>query len=305
MMQHLIILLYLVAFAIGASAFFFAVLYYLKERVQWLIYYLAFLAIFGMLLFIYAMRIYQVIALSDYYSKFFEAMLYFGVIVSSSLLLYIIPIFLFHVLGMVFKKSEMSLVIAAACGYFVLALISLLTKIQIFGNISMVILFIAIFGNLAVGAKYIKNIKDTLLRRLVVFLGALTVVFIPFFIFDTILFSTIFSMSINAGEIILPLFYLWWNTVMLGYFFWYFMRTQDITTKKENNENEYKAGKYYSLTKREEEIVFHITEGKSNKEIAIMLQISLNTVNNHVANIYEKVDVKNRVELVNAMKGFK
>ncbi|QXE18900.1 response regulator transcription factor [Clostridium sp. 001] len=39
--------------------------------------------------------------------------------------------------------------------------------------------------------------------------------------------------------------------------------------------------------------------GLSNKEIGNKLFISPNTVKNHVYNIYKKVNVKNKVELIN------
>jgi Response regulator containing a CheY-like receiver domain and an HTH DNA-binding domain len=53
------------------------------------------------------------------------------------------------------------------------------------------------------------------------------------------------------------------------------------------------------LTNREKEIVDYIILGLSNKEIGEKLFISPNTVKNHVYNIYKKVNIKNKVELIN------
>lgn len=53
------------------------------------------------------------------------------------------------------------------------------------------------------------------------------------------------------------------------------------------------------LTNREKEIVEYICMGLSNKEIGEKLFISANTVKNHIYNIYKKVNVKNKVELIN------
>lgn len=53
------------------------------------------------------------------------------------------------------------------------------------------------------------------------------------------------------------------------------------------------------LTSREKEIAEYICMGLSNKEIGEKLFISANTVKNHVYNIYKKVNVKNKVELIN------
>jgi DNA-binding NarL/FixJ family response regulator len=52
------------------------------------------------------------------------------------------------------------------------------------------------------------------------------------------------------------------------------------------------------LSPREEEIVRLIAEGFSNKQIAARLYISTKTVKTHVANILEKLNVKNRTEAV-------
>ncbi len=70
-----------------------------------------------------------------------------------------------------------------------------------------------------------------------------------------------------------------------------------IKEKKEIIEAEKKDLK--CLTNREKEIVDYISMGLSNKEIGEKLFISSNTVKNHVYNIYKKVNVKNKVELIN------
>lgn len=50
------------------------------------------------------------------------------------------------------------------------------------------------------------------------------------------------------------------------------------------------------LTRREQEILAAIAEGKANKEIAAALFVTTETVKTHVKNIYRKLQVKNRVE---------
>jgi DNA-binding NarL/FixJ family response regulator len=52
------------------------------------------------------------------------------------------------------------------------------------------------------------------------------------------------------------------------------------------------------LTPREEEVVWQIAEGLSNREIATRLQLSENTVKNYVFRIFEKLGFSNRVEVV-------
>jgi len=51
-----------------------------------------------------------------------------------------------------------------------------------------------------------------------------------------------------------------------------------------------------TLTPREMEILALIAEGKSNKEIAAELFISVNTVKVHISNIFQKIEVSSRTE---------
>jgi ligand-binding sensor domain-containing protein/DNA-binding CsgD family transcriptional regulator len=63
-------------------------------------------------------------------------------------------------------------------------------------------------------------------------------------------------------------------------------------------------GEHFDLTKREREILALILQGKSNKEIETALFISHKTVNNHIYNLYQKMRVRNRLALVNAVRDF-
>jgi DNA-binding CsgD family transcriptional regulator len=58
----------------------------------------------------------------------------------------------------------------------------------------------------------------------------------------------------------------------------------------------------HQLTDREKEILCLILDGKSNTEIGRKIFISTHTVRNHVHSIFQKLAVKNRVELVNLVR---
>jgi DNA-binding CsgD family transcriptional regulator len=51
------------------------------------------------------------------------------------------------------------------------------------------------------------------------------------------------------------------------------------------------------LTPRERQIVSEVVAGRTNKEIAQELCVSLQTVKHHLTNIFDKVGVRNRLEL--------
>jgi DNA-binding CsgD family transcriptional regulator len=59
----------------------------------------------------------------------------------------------------------------------------------------------------------------------------------------------------------------------------------------------------YGISPREREIVELICRGKRNQEIADELFISLQTVKDHNYRIYRKLGVRNRVQLVNKVRG--
>lgn len=58
-------------------------------------------------------------------------------------------------------------------------------------------------------------------------------------------------------------------------------------------------GKDDLLTKREEEVLTLLSEGKMYKEIAIRLGIAMETAKKHVKHIYSKLEVQNKMEAVN------
>ena len=55
----------------------------------------------------------------------------------------------------------------------------------------------------------------------------------------------------------------------------------------------------YGVSSRQSEIISLMIHGKSNREIADMLFIAPHTVKNHIYNTYQKLGIKNRIELVN------
>ena len=52
--------------------------------------------------------------------------------------------------------------------------------------------------------------------------------------------------------------------------------------------------KEFSLTDRESEVLAWISQGKTNREIGIILSMSPRTVNKHLEQIYKKLGVENR-----------
>jgi len=73
-------------------------------------------------------------------------------------------------------------------------------------------------------------------------------------------------------------------------------RQRQAAPKNPNYSLNEKTIKALGLTAREIEMLKFLSAGKSNKEIARDLGLSPNTVKTHLANLYEKLGVKNRTQ---------
>lgn len=68
----------------------------------------------------------------------------------------------------------------------------------------------------------------------------------------------------------------------------------NITKKNDENEAAGLLSRRFGLTEREGEVLYWISQGKTNKELAIILGISARTVNKHLESIFLKLMVDNR-----------
>ncbi|MBT3274551.1 MAG: helix-turn-helix transcriptional regulator, partial [Spirochaetales bacterium] len=57
------------------------------------------------------------------------------------------------------------------------------------------------------------------------------------------------------------------------------------------------------LSEREEEVARLLIQGKTNKDIAEQLFVSVNTIKSHIKKIYSKLGVNNRIQLIHLIKG--
>jgi len=71
--------------------------------------------------------------------------------------------------------------------------------------------------------------------------------------------------------------------------------TEDVKSR----EVELSDLRQYHITEREFGVITLIGKGMTNKEIASELGLSVNTVNNHIANIFSKTGVRSRIDLLN------
>ncbi len=76
------------------------------------------------------------------------------------------------------------------------------------------------------------------------------------------------------------------------------------TVYSPENECFYQFSKKYNLTIREQDIFKYLIEDKNNQEVSDSLFISIGTVKTHVHNIFQKVNVTKRHQLIEIYKDF-
>ena len=311
-----LLIAYLLAFIIGFSSIFFSIIYYIIERVSWLKYYIVFLFTFAFLLLIRAVKVLTFLTIPSFMSNnIFNTLYFFTFSIAMSLMLYFIPAFLYRFLNMKWTFKENIIYIVLSVSHFIISILGIVTVFDIY-IISNIIFYASIIVLFIIGFINYKKLEDKTMKFIVKILGLITIIIYPILIYQFISYRKE-SYNIGSMDITFVLFYIWWNLVMLGYFSWYFINivknknkivNSNIQLTNSSVENEVsnntkdmnsKTEETINLTRREKEILSYLLDGKTNKEVSLILDISLNTVNNHVANIYEKSGVKNRVELVN------
>jgi len=92
---------------------------------------------------------------------------------------------------------------------------------------------------------------------------------------------------------------------------WWILRYKEVLSKPvhsflgEGSAASEKLLARYRITKREMEVIELLCMGKSNKDIADQLFISVETVKDHNYKIFQKTDVKSRLQLVNLVNSIK
>ena len=97
-----------------------------------------------------------------------------------------------------------------------------------------------------------------------------------------------------------PFIFIIFVSLLIYHIFYRFYFSSPISKTEKSIKEEFI--KDFSITKREREVILALLDGKSNKELAETLFVSEKTIEAHLANIYRKVGVKNRLELFSRLQ---
>lgn len=139
-----------------------------------------------------------------------------------------------------------------------------------------------------------KSIKEKSVRT-----ACFSLIFISFAMIPLVILAILFTYFRMISIPIICLAY----TIAFLVFLFTALAHQEKNASQERPDFSFEAvSELYHITEREFEVVKLIKKGLTNKEIAAELGISVNTVNNHIANIFSKTDVGSRIDLLNLLQ---
>ena len=207
-----------------------------------------------------------------------------------------LPYFLSWVIAKPWRRIQILRFYPLAMVYFGMGLASLLVENEAFDRWAFVVqtlMFLGMYVYCIVTLWVnLKNIEDRSSRGVALAINIVSLSLTPLSVFS-IFFRAVADFSY-------PVYVLAFSIIIMVYDYIRF----GLDRQKQENKPElsFESLSRYKISEREFTVVQLICEGLTNKEIAQELNISVNTVNNHVANIFSKMEVRSRIDLLKALK---
>lgn len=207
-----------------------------------------------------------------------------------------LPYFLSWVIAKPWRRIQILRFYPLAMVYFGMGLASLLVENEAFDRWAFVVqtlMFLGMYVYCIVTLWVnLKNIEDRSSRGVALAINIVSLSLTPLSVFS-IFFRAVADFSY-------PVYVLAFSIIIMVYDYIRF----GLDRQKQENKPElsFESLSRYKISEREFTVVQLICEGLTNKEIASQLNISVNTVNNHVANIFSKMEVRSRIDLLKALK---
>jgi len=158
-----------------------------------------------------------------------------------------------------------------------------------------------------------KSIVNLSVRRYILATISIIAIFLPAIAYDQFFFRGVKSINtVPIAVILSPLFYAVLSLVTLFFAIRFMMSSTNQNTLIEPQVQDGETtsldmiikslAEKSALSERERSIIPLIAKGLGNKQIALELHISSKTVGNHIYNIYRKLNITSRYELIALLK---
>jgi len=155
-------------------------------------------------------------------------------------------------------------------------------------------LLVTILGTLVFLALSLREVVRRDIRRGLALFTGISVFFFLLLVPDILITRLSWRALAFLDDISLPLYFL----VLNGGSFLYVRRYLVAGPFMQEGQITPDCRKNFGLTAREGEIIERLMEGRTNQELSELLFISRRTVENHLHSIFQKMNVKNRVQLI-------
>jgi len=217
-----------------------------------------------------------------------------------ALLLYYLPATVNHIIGRRWTGIKLAASITASAVYCSLGAVYLFTGfLKPISLAAALIYFVALAIILIDIIRSIPYIKRGSSRVTVLMVTLLTVIFLPLVMVGRILGESTgpWAVSHSLRFLFLALYYFWMAVAGIVFYL------REMRTTDTSGGVDHPLPEDLPLTDREKDIAESLAQGLTYGEIAENLGISPNTVRNHVANIYKKLSVRSKVELIGVLRG--
>ncbi len=213
-------------------------------------------------------------------------------------LIYFLPATINYILGRGWTHRRLFQVAAAAGFYLTAGTLSLLTAGSfITGGLAVVAFLLIVLFVLVDASRSLPMVRDERMRIALFLLYGLTFLILPL----TQILPYVAQGYERIRFLAVSLYYL---SIGITADVFFLRMLSDSAVSDETDGSVFSESCARSgLTPREIEIAGLIAQGLTYKEIAAELDISPNTVSNHVATIYRKTGTRSKVEMVNALRG--
>jgi DNA-binding CsgD family transcriptional regulator len=294
-MEHLYILYFFIALLFSICSVSISVLVYIKTKLKLVLYFLLFFTAFTLDLVFWLAHSYMQKNVAD---GGFSIFYYLSFVITTYLLFFSIVLFI-HYFYTVSHAKLRNIIFAAVSLYLGIskhislylqeksALYKVFTAITNF-YYPLVILYILITIII-----YHKRIKNESFKKLSFKVLIICSMFLPVIIAYDLIFGVMFS---NEFFPLYPAVYCILCIIFLSYIVRKYLQFSDEYLPDELFYEK------YSISGREKDVILLIVEGDSYKTITEKLFISLNTVKSHIKNIYTKLGINSRFELMHLVK---
>lgn len=146
-----------------------------------------------------------------------------------------------------------------------------------------------------------KKILNPTPKKIVKNILIITAIFLPGVAYDLFIRGKFGPDLVINGSFFCAIFIFAWNIMALFFNFKFYTIKIELTVHKEQNIPEAFFQKN-QITSREKEIIGYILDEKTSPQISAELFISPRTVDKHIENIYKKMGINNKNELISHLK---